>query len=686
MSQWIVRILVWNRQNLRRISLAKFANFFFSLVAVDGPLAAVLPSAETLSELKRVTLCFHFLDIDSIEIATKLGVETDVGTGANPSADVPVSFISIVNTAFAASQPLSEQLRKVQTALFNGICEVIKSRFRRRDRWALRWLEVDIALVSDYNGTLVSVSEFATVFDTLININLVFSANVAGIKTATTENKRIIISIFADLGYVQSILSILRIADNPAHRICIGSPSKSSARCRPNDSHDHHFHWCLRHSRIKSSASVLVTTLFRSLPSSTTLPLSSLRVGKHNQLGTFDYTADNIRPVVTETQAVFRITIEQIAPLVGASVEIALAFGSSVISVSDWQAHRRPCGINLIFVACGGVLKIVACGEYKIVIGQFAELGQELHSGRHLRWRTLWCHHPAVGFLNIDQTQIGVTRVGAIVFTVTIINNAMITVAPLIDTPTVIPIGDCVTLIGVLLSLAFEAVAAVLKIVVTTEIKAVDIFSELCILVGTFIQVTISSFTFDGGIVGIHAASSRLPSAFVSISMSPATSTFSTLASRNSLLTSASPLVSLPVVVAPSLRPQGSLTTIIEDSTDQIVPLIEQLKGLKASDCGADTVGNIIGQIKTLIIASTVQINGLASATAEHIVEEATAAIGGPLTVHECTHTCSVLLLMPFLAQLIFEALDAVFKVVGVASTQAVFGLCKELGYVLTIP
>ncbi|KAL0575727.1 hypothetical protein V5O48_006240 [Marasmius crinis-equi] len=603
--------------------------------------------------------------------------------------------------------------------------------------------KVDVVLASDCNGTVISVSEFATLFGTLIN--LIFGAIIVVIKTATTENKQIIISIFADLGicigeFIKVVCEIVTF-DGGLTAVLIPIITTSIGVCVTlgiKTSFDFlNIDWTTINVDLGLGVGVGVGAVVSivTIVNNATTVITPL-IEKLTGLGASDCTADNIRPIVVEIQAVIKVAIEQITLLVGAGVEVVLASGSSVISVGD-------CGkligdlINLIFGACGGVLKIVASGEYKVVIGLFVELG--ICIGDFVKSCTqvvtfdgglVAVLTPLIQtslslcvtlgikdnfeFLNIDWTQIGVigVGVGATVSIVTIINNATTTVTPLIDTlkglsaqdctadkiggivieikavlsfaieqikvlvgasvevvlasgsGAVISVGDCATLVGGLVTLIFEAVAAVLKIVVTAESKAViAIFSELCILVGVLIQTTISVVTFDGGIVGLLVPIIKA-SLGVCVQLD-ITSHFDFLGLDFTQL--AIDLgITVGVVVGGGAAVTGSLTTIIADLTTQITPLIDQLKGLKASDCGADTVGNIIGQIKVIIVASTAQIKGLTSATVGCTVEEATAAIGGLLT-------------------LIFGALDAVLKVVGVASAKAVFGLCAELGSTVAV-
>ncbi|KAL0061319.1 hypothetical protein AAF712_011836 [Marasmius tenuissimus] len=603
---------------------------------------------------------------------------------------------------------------------------------------------VNVVLASDCNGTVSSVSEFATLFGTLIN--LVLGAILVVIKTATGDNQKILISIFVELGicigdFIKVVCGIvtfdggLTVVLVPIIKaslgICVTLGIKASFEFLNID-------WTTigidlgLGVGVGVGAGVSIVTIVNNATTVIT-PL----IEKLTGLGAADCTGDNIRPIVLEIQAVIKVAIEQIKVLVGASVDVVLASGTSVISVGE-------CGklvgdlINLIFGACGGVLKIVVSGEYKVVIGLFAELGVCVGDFIKVCGDVVAFDGGLVavltpiiqtsigicvtlgikdnfGFLNIDWTKISV-GIGATVSIVTILNNATTTVTPLIQSlkdlsaddctadkigpiviqikailsftieqikvlagasvdvvlasgaGAVISIGECGKLVGGLVNLILETVAVVLKIVVAAEVKAVSgIFAELCVLVGTLLQVCVSVVTFDGGLVAVLVPIVKA-SLGVCIQLDVVSNfdilgiDFAQLAIDLGLTLG----VVIGVGAGAGVGATASLTAIIGDLTTQITPLIDQLKGLKASDCGGDAVGGIVGQIKTIIVSATAQIKVLTAANIGCTVDEATTAVVG-------------------LLQLVFGAIDAVLKVVGVANAKVVFGLCAELGATVAV-
>ncbi|KAL0565269.1 hypothetical protein V5O48_016755 [Marasmius crinis-equi] len=147
--------------------------------------------------------------------------------------------------------------------------------------------------------------------------------------------------------------------------------------------------------------------------------------------------------------------------------------------------------------------------------------------------------------------------------------------------------------------------------------------SAVSILVGTLIQTTISVVTFDSGIIGLLVPIIKAsPGVYVQLDI---TSHFDFLGLEFTQLG-----ITVGVVVGGGGTVTGSLTTIIADLTTPITLLIEQLSNNQGHH------------------------HRLHSATVGCTIEEATAAIGGFLT-------------------LIFGALDAVLKVVRVASVKTVF-------------
>ncbi|KAL0576260.1 hypothetical protein V5O48_005704 [Marasmius crinis-equi] len=228
-------------------------------------------------------------------------------------------------------------------------------------------------------------------------------------------------------------------------------------------------------------------------------------------------------------------------------------------------------------------------------------------------------------------------------------------------------IQACAQLIANLSIMIFACISVVLKLVVSAELTAViAIFADLCITLGSFIQISCGLVAVEGGLLavvtpliktslgvcitlGITSAFEFCGIDFVQLGLDLGISAGATLAVGASV----------------------SIVTIINECTAKVGPLLDQLKGLGADDCTSDNIGAIVVQIKDILVSATVQVKGLIGAT----VDVALASDAGvSISVSDCAK------LVGDFSISLFVCIDAVLKVVVSAEIDAVISVFAELG------
>ncbi|KAL0572799.1 hypothetical protein V5O48_009164 [Marasmius crinis-equi] len=223
-----------------------------------------------------------------------------------------------------------------------------------------------------------------------------------------------------------------------------------------------------------------------------------------------------------------------------------------------------------------------------------------------------------------------------------------------------ISIDECAKLCGQIVIGIFTACSAVLKVVVAAELRDVKLICvDLCICVGDFLKTCCGVVTFNGGLT---AALVPVIKGSLSICVDlGVTDSFGFLGIDFGHLGGAvggAVLVSLPQIIA--------------DVSGKIQPLVGQLKALKANDCTSENVGNLIGQIKEIIVDATVKVKLLANADISVVLAGANG--GAVIGVDACVK------MVADLCNSIFGCIDFIIGIVGVGHARVVFGLCADLG------
>ncbi|ESK96492.1 hypothetical protein Moror_7000 [Moniliophthora roreri MCA 2997] len=229
-------------------------------------------------------------------------------------------------------------------------------------------------------------------------------------------------------------------------------------------------------------------------------------------------------------------------------------------------------------------------------------------------------------------------------------------------------VGDCATLCGKAVICIFDAVSAMLKVVVAGQSKAViAICIDLCVSVGTFLKVCCDVVSFNGGL-SVALLPVIKTSLGVCISLgSSCTSAFGFLGVD---FTQLAKDLGVTLGGAVSATTLVSLPAIIADVNAKITPLVAQLAALKNDNCNGGNVNAIAVQIKQIIVAATAQVQLLVGADASVVL----ASNGKVLSVGDCAAA------MAGLCKLFFGAIDAVLSVVTAAQAKVVFGICADLG------
>ncbi|KAK7061002.1 hypothetical protein VNI00_000737 [Paramarasmius palmivorus] len=229
-------------------------------------------------------------------------------------------------------------------------------------------------------------------------------------------------------------------------------------------------------------------------------------------------------------------------------------------------------------------------------------------------------------------------------------------------------VNDCATLCGKVVICIFDAVSAMLKVVVAAQSKAViAICIDLCVTVGVFLKGCCDIVTFNGGltVVLLPVVKSSLG---VCISLgSSCTSAFTFL---NIDFTQLAKDLGVTLGGAASATTLVSLPSIIADVSAKVQPLVAQLGQIKSTSCSSDNVNAIATQIKQIIVAATAQVQLLVGADVSVVL----ASGGKTISVSDCATSLAAL------CKLFFSAIDAVLTVVSVGHAKAVFGICADLG------
>ncbi|KAG7086113.1 hypothetical protein E1B28_003627 [Marasmius oreades] len=673
--------------------------------------------------------------------STTSGAVSKPSQCAGSDGSISISLVAVVQEVSVKVTPLVAKLKGISVAdctkdNIGGIVTEIKAIFTAAIAQIKVFVgaSINVVLAKECGSDVIlSVKEFADLFGTLIN--LVFGAIIIVLKTASgTGDYQVIISIFADLGlcigelikltcdiviFEGGLIVILVPIIKASLGICLTLGIKASFEFLQID-------WTSISIDIGVGVGVGLSVI--SIVNNCTSTIGPL-VEKLKSLSASDCTAGNIQPIIFEIKSAFNVCIEQIKLLVGASVEVVLASGSgAVVSVSECAKLIADL-VNLVFGACGVVLKITVSAEYKAVIGLFADLG--ICIGEFIQITTkvvifdgglinvlIPLIHSSLAlcvtlgikasfeFLKIDWTQISVAvGVGATVSIVTILNNCTSTVTPLLqklkdlkaDECTADTIGPIVVEIKGVLSFCIEQIKALagasVEIVLASSVGVVISVGDCANLVGDLVKLVLNTCA---GVLKIAVAAElkAVISIFAELGVVVGTliqTCVSVVTFDGGLLVVLVPIVKASLGVCIQLGITSSfeflqidfkqlaidlgitvtvgvsvtLQAIIADLVVKITPLVEKLKGLNAGDCTPDTVGTIIGEIKAVVVASTQQVNGLKAGVSVSI-EETTASIVG-------------------LLQLVFGALDAVLKIVITDHAKAVFGLCADLGSTIAV-
>ncbi|EEB90395.1 hypothetical protein MPER_11406, partial [Moniliophthora perniciosa FA553] len=225
----------------------------------------------------------------------------------------------------------------------------------------------------------------------------------------------------------------------------------------------------------------------------------------------------------------------------------------------------------------------------------------------------------------------------------------------------VISVSEFSVLFGALINLIFGAISVVIKTAGSAQASVViSIFVELGVCIGEFIQVVCSAVTFEGGLIVI-----LLPIIKVSLGVCI------TLGITASFEFLQCDFTQIGIDLGISVGAAVSLVTVIQNCTTIITPLIENLKGLSASDCTADNIRPIVIEIKGALTVAIEQIKVLIGVSVEVVLASGSGAV---ISVDECAK------LVGGLINLVLEGCGSVLKIVLSVNASAVISIFAELG------